>query len=99
MQCQKLPLAGCRNMTSKVAFHELGQVNCTGYKSQLITFTAESRVTCLPYQPAVTGSVARIDTHTLALLVKNRQGADCVAILDIKNRLELCSHVVDTVRF
>jgi hypothetical protein len=71
---------------------------CAGYSSQLSTFTAESRVTCLPYQPAVTGAVARIDMHALALPIKNRRGADCVAILDIKNRLELSSHVVDTVR-
>lgn len=71
---------------------------CAGYSSQLSTFTADSRVTCLPYQPAVTGGIARVDTHTLALPVTSRRGDACVAVVDLKNRLELCSHVVAEVR-
>ena len=72
--------------------------SCAGYKTQLNTFTAESRVRCLPYPHAVTGPVASLDDHTLAMPITNRRGDACVAIVDIKNRLELCSHVLEEVQ-
>ena len=53
---------------------------------------------CLPYAHAVTGSIARLDTHTLALPITNRRGDACVAVADIKNRLELCCHILASVR-
>ena len=54
----------------------------------------DSRVACLPYQYPVVGAVARIDSHTIAVPVRNLRADVCVAIIDVRNRLELACHVL-----
>jgi hypothetical protein len=56
----------------------------------------DSRVACLPYQYPVVGAVARVDTHTIAVPVRNLRADVCVAIIDVRNRLELACHVLPT---
>ena len=53
---------------------------------------------CLPYQHAAAGTIALVDTHTVAVPVTNRRGEPCVALLDLKNRLELACHALPAVR-
>lgn len=71
---------------------------CAAYLSQISIYTSDSRKTCLPYQHAVTGAVARADDYTLAAPVRNLRGEDCVAVIDMKNRLELACLPLRAVR-
>ena len=68
------------------------------YLSQISIYTSESRKTCLPYQHEVTGPVVRADDHTLAVPVRSLRGEDCIAVVDMQNRLELACLPVRTVR-
>jgi hypothetical protein len=71
---------------------------CAAYSTQVATFLPDSRVACLPYQYPVVGAVARIDTHCVAVPVRNLRNDPCVAVIDIRNRLELACLVLRKVR-